>query len=157
MPEKQIEFIVPKGYKKSNKSTDEKLVFEFIEEKNAKDEAKKFLLEIFNKMKVRVELNRLGHVYYDVDGMGTVFEQDFENTYLWVSYRNIWKILESHFPMNYNGIQLFIKSMVEETLGWKGLTPYVSCLHHLIRVGETLEWKGLTPRWRLYASDPMIE
>ena len=135
MSEKQIEFIVPKGYKKSNKSTDEKLVFEFVEEKTTKNEAKKFLLEIFNKMKVRVVPIVPGHVYYNVDGMGTVFEQDFENNYLWVSYSHIWEVFESRFSMNYSEIQLFIKSMVE----------------------ETLEWKGLTPRWKLYTSDPMIE
>ena len=97
MPEKQIEFVIPKGYIKSDKSTDEKLVFELVEEKDVEKEKRDFLLNVFNKMKVRVEPNYPGHVYYDVDGVGTVFEQDFNNERLWVSHSRIWYIFQAIF------------------------------------------------------------
>jgi hypothetical protein len=97
--EKQIEFTIPQGYKKSDKSTDEKLVFELIEEKNIKKEAREFLFDIFNKMKVRVDPNCPGHVYYNVDGMGTVFEADCRFEYLRVSYEHIWSVFVSRFSL----------------------------------------------------------
>ena len=46
----QIEFVIPKGYKKSDKSTDEKLVFELVEEKDIEKEKRDFLFDIFNRM-----------------------------------------------------------------------------------------------------------
>lgn len=124
---KQIEFVIPKGYKKSDKSTDEKLVFELVE-KNIEKETREFLLDIFNKMKVRVEPDKPGRVFYDVDGMGTVFKQDFENNYLYVSYYHIWSAFEIEFSMKHAEIQSLIKGMVEETLNWRGLTPVVPSL-----------------------------
>lgn len=120
----QIEFIIPKGYTQSDKSTDKKLVFEFVEEKNIEKEKRDFLLDIFNKMKVQVKPNEPGHIYYKVDGMGTVFEHNFKNNYLWVSHKHIWNIFKNVFSMEYNEIQLFIKTMVEETLNWRGVTPF---------------------------------
>ena len=123
MSEKQIEFVIPKGYRKSDKSTDEKLVFELVEENDVEKEKRKFLFDIFNKMKVRVDPSCPGHVYYDVDGVETVFEQDFKNNRFWVSYNHIWSVFETRFSMNYSEIQSFINNMVEETLNWRGLTP----------------------------------
>ena len=123
MSEKQIEFIVPKGYKKSDKSTDEKLVFELVEEKDVEKEKRDFLFGIFNRMKVRVEPDKPGRVFYDVDGMGTVFEQNTENNYLRVSYDHIWSVFKTRFSMEFSETQSFIKGVVEETLNWRGLTP----------------------------------
>ena len=131
MTEKQIEFVIPKGYKKSDKSTDEKLVFELVE-KDVEKRKRDFLFDIFNKMKIRVEPDKPGHVYYDVDGMGTVFEQDFKNNYLWVSYTHIWSAFEIEFLMKHAEIQSLIKGMVEETLNWRGLTPQ-DCLNQTHR------------------------
>ena len=122
MSEKQIEFVIPKGYKKSDKSTDEKLVFELVE-KDVEKRKRDFLFDIFNKMKIRVEPYKPGHIYYDVDGMGTVFKQDFENNYLYVSYSHIWSVFETHFSMEFFEVQSFIGNMVGETLNWRGLTP----------------------------------
>ena len=140
----QIEFVIPKGYIQSDKSTDEKLVFELIEKKDIEKEKRDFLFGIFNRMKVRVDPNKPGRVYYDVDGMGTVFEQDFNNGYLWVSHTHIWTIFFNRFLMN-SEIQSFIKTMTEEILNWRGLTPHCVICTHLFGVEEPLNWRGLTP------------
>lgn len=116
---KEIEIIIPEGYKLSDRSSEEKLVLTPID---IEKEAKKFLINVFNKMQVRVKPDNIGYVYYDIDGI-TVFEQDFKTNTLWVSYTRIWNVFESVFSMNYTETQLFIKNMIEETLHWNGLIP----------------------------------
>lgn len=130
---KQIEFAIPKGYVKSNKSTNEKLVFELVEN-DVEKEKRDFLINVFNKMNVRIEPDAVGRVYYDVDGK-TVFEQNFKCNKLYVSYSIIWNVFESKFSMKYGETQRFIRSMVKYVLNWKGLTP--SAQHS----AQLLGWK----------------
>ena len=90
---------------------------------NKDAEAKEFLFDIFNRMKVRVEKDCSNYVFYDVDGLGTVFEQDAENKYLWVSYRHIWSVLESKFGYNHQQTRELIRGVVEDILNWRGYAP----------------------------------
>ena len=89
---------------------------------NKDAETRKFLIEIFNQMKVRTEKDNRGFIYYDVDGLGTVFEQDAKNKKLWISNKHIWLVMESKFGYNYQQAKKLITGTVEDILNWRGYT-----------------------------------
>jgi len=68
---------------------------------------------------------------------------ELENSTLWCDYINIWSVYES-FGMNYEQIQDFIKSMVEEHLNMKGVTPIQMLLVQSTVVEEHLNMKVVT-------------
>lgn len=126
--------INPDGNKVTKKST--KVIQAYNEQ-----EAKEFILKIFNKMQVRVEPNLPKHVFYDVDG-NTMFELDYQYGYLWVSYIYIWFYLETKYSMEYSEvIERYIKHLVKEILYWKGLKPKDSNVKCFVPGAEHNYWK----------------
>lgn len=104
-------------------------------------EAKEFLLEIFDKMQIRVEPDMPRHMFFDIDGK-TVFELDYEHGYLWVSDSYIWVFLEVKYSMVYSEtIELFIKNMVEDIFNWQQMIPKRDTLKYLILGVENSYWK----------------
>ena len=102
---------------------------------NKEAEAREFLVGIFNQIKVRVEKVCPNTVFYDVGGLGTVFEQDAKNKRLWVSNKHVWSILESKFGHNYQQAKELIRGIVEDILNWGGYTPSVAA------VFKAFKWK----------------
>ena len=50
--------------------------------------------------------------------------RDKQNSYVYISYDEIWSFLESMFDMDYQQIQGVIRDWLEETYNLKGLTPH---------------------------------
>ena len=74
-----------------------------------------------------------------------LFEQDWENKYLWCKYSVIWKYLEDNYSSYYNNIQQFVKDRLEEHTKMNVLTPKVHyhSLHLLLE--EHTKMNVLTP------------
>ena len=83
--------------------------------------AREFLFDIFNKMSIRISKNFPEGVSYYV-GENKIFDYNIKNNYLWVSYTHIWLVLQTRFNLNYQQTKHLIKDMVENTLGWRGVT-----------------------------------
>ena len=134
MEEQNKILITEESYLKAKKIVD---AYENQQSQNKNAEAREFLIGIFNQMKVRVEKDCPNSVFYDVDGLGTVFKQDVEKKDLWVSNKHIWTVLESKYGYNYQQIQELITDMVEDTLNWRGYTPII-------------KWKMILSWWKTY-------
>ena len=120
MEEQNKILITEESYLKAKKIVD---AYENQQSQNKNAEAREFLIGIFNQMKVRVEKDCPNTVFYDVDGLGVVFERDAKNKNLWVSNKHIWTVLEFKYGYNYQQISELIRDAVKNTLNWEGYTP----------------------------------
>jgi hypothetical protein len=110
----QIEFVIPKGYKLSDKSTDDKLVFEI--NSNLRKDAREFLLRIFKNLEVRVSEKSSNCVFLDFEGYKAFFF-DLKNRELLVSDNLIWNFMSQCFSMDYGEVKSFIGDMMKEVFG----------------------------------------
>ena len=133
---KQLKEIILKiGIEQVESVLDEIKKESFVQNKDA--EAREFLIEIFNRMKIRVKKDCPNSVFYDVDELGTVFAQDNKTKDLWVSYTHILSVIESKFGYSSQQTKKLIKSMVEDILNWKGYnTP-----QHRISFWQVSGWR----------------
>ena len=90
-------------------------------EKNQDQEIHEFLFECFNNKHHKITGEKEITFYNDKNEW--MYQQDYKNGGLWISYDRIWSILESKSGLNYNQIKELINDWVETNLGWKGLTP----------------------------------
>ena len=110
----QIEFVIPKGYKLSDKSTDDKLVFEI--NSNLRKDAREFLLKFLKNLEVRVSEKSPNCVFLDFKGYKAFFF-DLNNRELLVSDNLIWNFMSQYFSMDYGEVKSFIGDMMKEVFG----------------------------------------
>jgi hypothetical protein len=62
-----------------------------------------------------------------------VYDRDF--LYVYLSYYDIWSVLEEKFGFNYGEIQELTKVWLDEIYNLRGVTPYRNSLRNLLLVG----------------------
>ena len=132
-------------------------ILEQTKVKNAKELVKQEILEILEKYKSNVRfldencevskyptsrfeiLDENGEWLFDID-------YDSKNQHFWYSYYRILEIFrENYYSINYNDFQEVMKSILEEPLNLKGVTPNVSINPSVMPLEEPLNLKGVTP------------
>ena len=88
--------------------------------KNRLTPAERWLLETIEGCEPEKQSN--GDVDWYKDGYW-LFQQDFKNGWLWVSYSIIWKVLEEEFGLNYSETQELIKNVMYDYTNNGSLTP----------------------------------
>ena len=125
--------------------------------KDTKELVKQEILEMLEKYKSNVRfldencnvskyptsrfeiLNEEGKWLFDID-------YDSKNQHFWYSYYRILAIFRENYSINYDDFQEVMKSILEEHLNLKAVTPFSS--GHSPRRGleEHLNLKGVTPK-----------
>ncbi len=111
-----------------------------LEQSKSNFNPNKFIDNIFNNFvrKVdRVKYPDVAFFGFDLEG-NYLFEYDKKNERFWVSYSRIWSVLEKEMKWNYNDIQKFMKTKVEEHFKIGGVTP-MSIWHKTIS-----RWKNIS-------------
>ena len=102
-----------------------------------------FLFEFFNNKVVKITGEK-EMTYYNDKGEW-VYQQDYINNKIWVSYDICWSVLKSKYNLNYQEIKTFISGWIETNLGWQGLTPMSGVMIKIGMIETNLGWQGLTP------------
>ena len=99
---------------------------------------KQILEELFKELIKNVDVNKpivdfekYPNSMFWFDSDECIFEYDFKNHAFLSNYPKIWENFECHFNGNYNEIQLFMNSMVEEHFKLKGVT---TLYHYLLKI-----------------------
>lgn len=88
-------------------------------------EAKKMFLEIFSKLHLNEKYNKNWNGYFlknESNKRRCFFNLEYDR--FWVSYDDIWRIFEERFCWEYNKIQRFMKTMLNEHFKLNGFTPF---------------------------------
>ena len=120
---KKIEIEIPEGCKEVIKSTGNSVVIEWVKvdkEQEMRDFIKPFLTNLLLVKDERYP----NSVFYKQNGE-VIFEFQKTETELrfWVDYCKIWSVFNGRFGLNYNETQSFIKTVAEDTLNLRGVTP----------------------------------
>jgi hypothetical protein len=81
-------------------------------------EIKEWLMDLFDGMEKKE--GGLGFYFYKNNKF--LFEQDLKNEKFFVSYKNIWTILNLEYDMEYNQVQTFIWIILEHITNYKVVT-----------------------------------
>ena len=133
-----------------------KKVLEQTKVKNTKELVKKEILEMLEKYKSNVRF--LDEIYkvskyptsrfeiFNDDGYW-LFEIDYDskNQRFWYSYHRVWMIFNDKYSINRNDFQEVMKSILEEYLNLKGVTPNEIGATSSAKLEEYLNLKGVTP------------
>ena len=113
-------------------------ILEQTKVKDTKELVKQEILEMLEKYKSNVRfldkncevsnyptsrfeiLNEEGKWLFDID-------YDSKHQHFWYSYHRILVIFRENYSINYDDIQEVMKSILEEPLNLKGVTPYTEC------------------------------
>lgn len=82
-----------------------------------------FFDQLFLALQVKIDKDKYPNSIFFFNDDTIYMELDIKSRNLWCSYRYIWSIFEKEFSMEYNDIQLFIKSRVEEHFNSGPVTP----------------------------------
>ena len=85
-------------------------------------EMEAFFLECFNGCETKIVPERVGNIFYKKNGK-VIMEQDSKSKNFWFDCDSIWSIFKSRFGLNYDGIQAFLKVMLERHLNCGDFTP----------------------------------
>jgi hypothetical protein len=85
--------------------------------------AEKFVLNKVKGAKVSEPYGNGDVIWYDKDGE-LLFQQDFKNTTLWVSYTDIWFFLVKQYCLNYDETQRVIYNVMYKYTNNGQLTPF---------------------------------
>ena len=90
---------------------------ESLKKESKKNEAEQWFKSLLNGIEIRINDNNPNSVYYEKNGK--IFFELIQNSgkrYFWCNYKLVWNILRDKYKFNYDEIQAFIKSMVEQYL-----------------------------------------
>ena len=116
-----------------------------------------FLFEMFNKCEQRFTGDENTKEFTFYKGKEWIYQQDYKNGYLWISYSLVWKVFEDKYKLNYQQIKYFISSWVETNTNWNGLTPQYNLKNNNGEVETNTNWNGLTPIAVPWVDDPRVE
>ena len=77
--------------------------------------------ELLNGCTIKIDREKYPNSIFLFKGDKCFFE--FENDNFWISYFNVWEIIEKEFKIDYDKIQALIKSEIEEHFKCDGVTP----------------------------------
>ena len=114
-----------------------KKILEQTKVKDAKELVKKEILEMLEKYKSNVRfLNENGDVSKYPTSRFEIFDEnrdwlfdinyDSKNQHFWYSYYRVWVVFNDKYSINYDDFQEVMKSILEEHLNLKGVTPSIS-------------------------------
>ncbi|MFA5067637.1 MAG: hypothetical protein WC466_06315 [Candidatus Izemoplasmatales bacterium] len=92
---------------------------------NKEQHSKEFVVDVFNKIQIVVNLKNINHISYKNKDMGIVFEQDWDTEQLWI-HQEIWDKIQKDNKFSYKETQDFFKKTFEEIFRWTNLTPRCS-------------------------------
>ena len=98
--------------------------------------------QIMNGCEIYTEKENPNSVFFIKNG--SVFFE-LQNSTLWCSYHNVWRVFESEFSMLYQEIQSLIKNQMEERFKMKGITPKTLLWQIFCTMEERFKMKGITP------------
>src|SRR3989304_5142583 len=76
-----------------------------------------FLFAMFNETTMKITGDKEFTFYKDEEW---IFQQDYKNDTLWVSYHVVWQVFEEKYGLNYQQIKDFIAAWVCCNTEWKG-------------------------------------
>lgn len=122
---KLIEIELPEGFEETMVKTENGYLIEVKPIKENKEkEMKDFLLSFINGSTIYLDLeNYPGYVFYNDKNNQILFHYNIKNLNLWVNYHKIWSIFENKYGLKYGEIQLFIKTVVEDSLNLNVVAP----------------------------------
>ncbi len=108
--------------------------------KDAKELVKQEILEMLEKYKTNVRfLDEGENVSKYPTSRFEIFDEngdwlfdinyDSKKPYFWYSYYRVWGVFNVKYSINYDDFQEVMKSILEEHLNLKGVTPYPSRFH----------------------------
>ena len=133
-----------------------KKVLEQTKVKNTKELVKQEILEMLEKYKSNVRFldknwkeskyptsrfeifNENGVWLFDID-------YNEKNQHFWYSYDRVWGVFYEKYSINYYDFQDVMKSVLEEHLNLKGVTPQGTQFRFVTRLGKHLNLNGVTP------------
>jgi hypothetical protein len=118
-------------------------VLALLQPRDKKQEASNFLFNVCQGITLKMTGEK-EITYYNKDNEW-LFQQNYKNGKLWISYYRVWELLKPILGDNYNEIRDFIQGWVETNLNWQGLTPVVSLYRWNVLMETNLNWQGLTP------------
>ena len=120
---KKIEIEIPDGHKEAIKQTENGVVIEWIKV-DKEQEMRDFLKPFLTNLLLVKDERYPGSVFYKQNGE-VIFElqKTDRDTCFWVDYQKIWSVFENRFGLNFTETQSFIKTVVEDTLNLRGITP----------------------------------
>ena len=133
-----------------------KKILEQTKVKDAKELVKKEILEMLEKYKSNVRFLDEGEnvskyptsrfEIFNENGVW-LFDIDYneKNQHFWYSYDRVLDVFNVKYSINYDDFQDVMKSVLEEHLNLKGVTPSGSQFRFVTRLGEYLNLKGVTP------------
>jgi hypothetical protein len=89
-----------------------------------KEEMEEWFMSLLNELQIEIKDDDSKSVFYKKNG-NVIFElyQGSEKKYFYCNYKLVWSIFEKKYKLNYNEIQAFISSMVEQYLKLSNVTP----------------------------------
>ena len=70
--------------------------------------------ELVSGTELKVDFETYPNRIFGFRGDEYVWEYDFENSYLWLRYSTVWSVLETEYSLDYNDVQVLVRSEVEE-------------------------------------------
>ena len=81
-------------------------------------------LQLIDGLTIKIDKEKYSDSIFFFKGNDYYFE--IEKTDIWCSYDQVWSVFKREYGMNYDGIQVFIKDMVERHFKMNGVTPFQS-------------------------------
>ena len=121
---RKIEIEIPDGHREVIKRTENAVVIEWIKV-NKEQEMRDFLKPFLTNLLLVKDERYPNSVFYKQGGE-VIFElkKTEEELYFLVDYHKIWSFFYDRYELDYYGTQIFIKTVVEDTLNLRGISPY---------------------------------
>ena len=134
-----------------------KELLEQLNETNKKELVKQEIIEIFEKYKSNVRfldenynVSKYPTSHFEIfndDGDWLFYiDYDSKNQRFWYSYHKVWMVFKGKHSINIDDFQEVMKSILEEHLNLKGVTPLMYNYMHHYQLEEHLNLKGVTPQ-----------
>ncbi|TXG75758.1 hypothetical protein E6Q11_06875 [Candidatus Dojkabacteria bacterium] len=111
---------------------------DFINQQSAKKSKEERFLELISDIDISRPIVNLvtypSSLFWGDSNDDRMFEYDWGNECFWVSHYRIWSIFYKEYKMNYDAVEAFMRTMVEEHFKLKGVTCSLGL--------------GLHPDWR---------
>ena len=99
---------------------------ELAELKKPEKTAAQRFWELVSGTEIKFDFDKYPNTIFGFRGDNCVWELDFKNNYLWLSYSSVWSVLEREYSLTYSNVQSLVKILVEDHFKCRGVTPYIA-------------------------------
>src|SRR5690606_14997394 len=96
---------------------------EIAELKKPEKTAAQRFWELVSGTEIKFDFDKYPNTIFGFRGDNCVWELDFKNNYLWLSYSSVWSVLEREYSLTYYEIKSLVKNVVEDHFKCRGVTP----------------------------------